>query len=93
MPQDFDYQGFDIAIDPTTNAAIVTGQFSNVNTPTPGRFGDRTLQAVGIDAFVMRVGASGTMEWIVQVGGSDTDIIKGARRSGEGLASTDIGTQ
>lgn len=52
--QDVDYQGFDISTDPVSNAAIVTGQFSNNTSPT-GQFGATTLTAAGVDGFIMRV--------------------------------------
>lgn len=53
-PRDYNYEGYDIAIDPQSNAAIVTGQLSSASNPS-GQFGNRTLTPVGTDGFVMRV--------------------------------------
>jgi hypothetical protein len=78
----FDTRGSSVAYDGGSGGALVTGDFSG-----EASFGSTSLTSRGIyDAFVMRLTASGSIDWAAQAGGTDRTYARGITNDGGGGA-------
>ena len=78
----FDTRGSSVAYDGGSGGALVTGDFSG-----EASFGSTSLTSRGIyDAFVMRLTASGSIDWAAQAGGTDRTYARGIANDGGGGA-------
>ena len=78
-----DDQANNVAVDPITGSAIVTGHFSS----SPATFGGKAFvlspvppgssNASSWDGFVMRVNSIGSTEWVIPIAGNDMDDVLG----------------